>query len=292
MSQRRELVVSWLCRGTLHLVCSADYWWLHALTAPRLVPRITRRLSQLGVDSVTARRGVEAIAAAVSDGPKTRAWLRVVAGDVGVPTTGQALVHVLGLASVHEHLVRGPVLDGEHCFVDARRWLTESPVPDRDESLARLARRYLAGHGPASAADLAAYAGITLGDARRGFALIADATRPVGEGLQQLTGDGEDDRLPPPRLLGMFDPVLHGWADRTFLTGPHAAVVTSNGMFRAVALVDGCVAGVWTLPGGVVTLTPLRRLGPPVLAALEAEAVDVVRFLGLPEQPMRVDNID
>ena len=90
----------------------------------------------------------------------------------------------------------------------------------------------------------------------------------------------------------MFDPVLHGWADRTFLTGPHAAVVTSNGMFRAVTLVDGCVAGVWTLPGGVVTLTPLRRLGPPVLAALEAEAVDVVRFLGLLEKPMRVDNID
>src|SRR5205085_5800942 len=32
----RSLVISWLNRGTLHLVRSEDYWWLHALTTPPL----------------------------------------------------------------------------------------------------------------------------------------------------------------------------------------------------------------------------------------------------------------
>ena len=33
---RRSLIVTWLNRGTLHLVRSEDYWWLHPLTTPQL----------------------------------------------------------------------------------------------------------------------------------------------------------------------------------------------------------------------------------------------------------------
>jgi hypothetical protein len=86
----------------------------------------------------------------------------------------------------------------------------------------------------------------------------------------------------------MFDPVLHGWADRDWVVGAHRNVVTSNGMFRATALVDGRVAAVWSLPDGTPTLHPLRPLPPRVLPALEREAADVARFLNLPRAPLRV----
>ena len=46
---RRSLVVSWLNRGTLHLVRAEDYWWLHPLTAPQLRAGKSRRLAQEGV---------------------------------------------------------------------------------------------------------------------------------------------------------------------------------------------------------------------------------------------------
>ena len=187
-------------------------------------------------------------------------------------------------------MVRGRVRDGEHCFVDAESWLARPVLPDRDESLAMLARRYLTGHGPATPADLAAYAGITLTDARRGFDQIAAETRP-GEGTttQSLADDDGFATMPPPRLLGMFDPVLHGWADRSFVTGSHTdGVVTSNGIFRATALVEGQVAGTWTLPGGAVTLTPLRTLTSTALEALETEAADVLRYLNLPARAMKL----
>jgi hypothetical protein len=291
LSQRRTLVVSWLCRGTLHLVGAADYWWLHELTAPRMVVGNTRRLSQLGLDEPTTVRGVDAVTEAVAGGPRSRTVLRAVLEEAGVPTVGQSLVHVLVAAAVHEHLIRGPVRDGEHCFVDARRWLPPSPVPDRDQCLAMLARRYLAGHGPASPADLAAFAGITLTDARRGVGLIAAGTTTVEDGVLALSGDtGTTGKLlPPPRLLGMFDPVLHGWADRTFVTGGFKDVVTSNGLFRATALVEGQVAGLWSLSGGDITLRPLRRLSPATRAALHAEAADVLRYLDLPPSLLQVD---
>ena len=35
LTEERSLVVTWLNRGTLHLVCSEDYPWLQPLTTPR-----------------------------------------------------------------------------------------------------------------------------------------------------------------------------------------------------------------------------------------------------------------
>lgn len=284
LTDRRSVVVSWLCRGTLHLVRAADYPWLHALTAPRIAPGNARRLLQLGVDAAMTERGVAAIADILADGPRSRDELRAALDAAGVPTAGQALVHLIAAASLRRHVVRGPVRDGEHCFVDAERWLGSVEPPDPDTCLTQLARRYLAGHGPAAAEDLAAYAGITLTAARRAFALVDDETRPVPGGLLTLSSvdDGRSD-LPAPRLLGMFDPILHGWADREFVTAGHGSVVTSNGLFRATALVDGRVVGTWRLRDGKVTLTPLEPLSPRVLAALDDEASDVLRFLGMPD---------
>ena len=56
LTQDRSLLVTWLNRGTLHLVRSEDYRWLHALTAPRLRTANARRLSQEGVRSDAADR--------------------------------------------------------------------------------------------------------------------------------------------------------------------------------------------------------------------------------------------
>ena len=53
--------VAWLNRGTLHLVASEDYPWLHALTAPTLLTASARRLAQEGVTPDAAERGVTAI---------------------------------------------------------------------------------------------------------------------------------------------------------------------------------------------------------------------------------------
>ncbi|HEX3005915.1 MAG TPA: crosslink repair DNA glycosylase YcaQ family protein, partial [Angustibacter sp.] len=83
-------------------------------------------------------------------------------------------------------------------------------------------------------------------------------------------------------LLGPFDPVLHGWADRTPLVGAHQGVVTTNGLFRACALVEGRVVAIWRLAGGRLTIEPLEPVADDVAAALEADAADVRRFLALP----------
>src|SRR6266508_313633 len=57
LTEERSLVVTWLNRGTLHLVRSEDYPWLHALTTPPLFTANARRLAEEGVPPADAERG-------------------------------------------------------------------------------------------------------------------------------------------------------------------------------------------------------------------------------------------
>jgi hypothetical protein len=289
LSVTRSLVVSWLNRGTLHLVASEDYWWLHTLTTPKLAPGNEHRLRQEGVSPAQTERGVAVVMEAViSHGPHTRAQLRDRLDDAGIPTAGQALVHLLFAASLRAHLVRGPVIGTEQGFVSAPHWLGDRPDSrDPDEALALLAHRYIAGHGPAAPADLAKWAGITIRDARLGFDSIADELTPVGGDLV-VAGPAEPAATAPPRLLGAFDELLHGWASREPIVGPHIGVVTTNGLFRPVVLVDGRAVGTWSLPGGVVSIRPLEPIPRRALGALVTDGADVLRFLGLPDKPVVV----
>lgn len=286
------LVVGWLNRGTLHLVRREDYWRLHALTAERQRTANRRRLREEGVSEVHAARGVRVVAEALAGHRAlTRSDLRARLDDAGVPTAGQALVHVLLAASIDGALVRGPVVGGEHRFVDPVAWIGIPPSPlDRDDLLGWLARRYLTGHGPAEAVDLAAWAGLPLRDAHRGLELLADETEDRPSGCVALRGRPRRAPVPPPRLLGPFDPVLHGWKSRDFVVGPHRDVVTTNGVFRPVALVDGRVAATWRLADGMVTITPRERLPATVIDALTIDGAAVLRFLGLPARPVLVSD--
>ena len=277
----RRLVVTWLNRGTLHLVRSEDYWWLHRLTAHRVLPGVERRLRQLGVGSRDQERGVQTIVAALdADGPLSRPLLRERLDAEGVPTGGQALVHLLAAASLQGLVVRGPMTGSHHAFVSVERWLERpSGPPDRSEDLRRLAERYLVGHAPCRPEDLAQWAGITLGDARQAFAELGGELRLAVDGAMLRSRPVRAARLPPPRLLGPFDPVLHGWASREVFVGRHRSVVTVNGIFRAVCLVAGRVVGTWTLPAGGAVIELLEEVDAATRAALAADAVDVTRFL-------------
>ena len=169
--QERTLVVTWLNRGTLHLVRSPDYWWLPRLTTPQLSTGNARRLAQEGVSPDQADRGVAAIEAAITaDGPMTRTQLHEIVAAADVPVERQALVHILALSAIRGLTVRGPIIGAEQGFTLVRDWLGDPPrSTDRETDLSELARRFLAGHGPADAEDLAKWVSITLGDSRRGL---------------------------------------------------------------------------------------------------------------------------
>lgn len=276
----RQLVVTWLNRGTLHLVAGEDYPLLQALTTPPLLTSSARRLRQEGVSEAAAERAVATIERALAkEGPLTRIELRERLDSADVGTEGQAMIHLLFLAALRGVAVRGPMVGKQHAYVLVREWLGEQRPLDRDKALAELARRYLRGHQPAGDRDLAKWAGLPLRDARAGLRAIGAELEEGEDGLVRLAKRDAPRPLPAPRLLGAFDPVLLGWTSREPILGPHTKLVTRNGMFHPFAMAEGRAVAKWGMPGGEVTVEPLESIPAKVSAALEADAADVTRFL-------------
>ncbi|HTR88775.1 MAG TPA: winged helix DNA-binding domain-containing protein [Solirubrobacteraceae bacterium] len=280
LTRERTLTIAWLNRGTLHLVASEDYPWLHSLVAPTMRASARRRLAAEEIEADAADRALRTIERSIADeGPLTRIQLRERIASAGVTTEGQSLLHLLFLASMEGLVIRGPMHGREHAYVLVSDWLGEPPRVRREQALAELARRYLAGHAPANERDLAYWAGLPLRDARSGLAAIASELRQRPDKLLELERTPPAAPLPPPRLLGAFDPLLHGWPAREPILGENQTVVTRNGIFRPIALVEGRAVATWSMPRGRVELTPFGRLSRGRRDALEADARDVLRYL-------------
>jgi hypothetical protein len=171
---------------------------------------------------------------------------------------------------------------GRHqAFVLVRDWLGESAPIDRDSGLAELARRYLAGHGPADEHDLAKWAGITIGDAVKGLRAIGSDLMQRADGLLDIARPKPADGYPPPRLLGAYEPLLLGWRSRNdFVPAHRERLIADNGLFRPFGLAGGRAVGTWSLRSGAVSISPFEPLSTEYEAALAADARDVVTFLG------------
>jgi Winged helix DNA-binding domain len=278
ISEQRTLVRGWLGRGTLHLVAREDYWWLLAITAQARYAANKRRLRQEGVSEDDAERTLAIVERVLADeGPLPRATLAERIAAEGIRTEGQAIAHLMLLATLRAVTVLGPVRHGAQDFVLARDWLGEPEPPDRDAALAELARRYLAGHGPATAADLAAWIGLPLRDARAGIAAISGEIVELGGDMLDLVTNDPAPEPVPARLLPAFDPYLLGWKNREFAVPPENAreVHPGGGIVRPTVTVDGVVVGTWSRRDGLKLFDPLPA---STATELEVEAADILRF--------------
>jgi Winged helix DNA-binding domain len=282
----RQLVVGWLNRGTLHLVPAEDYHWLHSLVAPELERPLARRRAELGVSPSVAERAVTSITKALGDGPAVRSRLVRLLKRQGLPSEGQAPVHLLALAAQRGLIVRGPMEGREQAYVLTADWLAppRSEI-DREQALAELARRYLAGHSPAGDRDLSKWSGLSLTESRKGLATISSELAERSDDLLSLPGrEAPTGRTPPPRLLGAFEPLLLGWSGREEIVGDYQSRLVRGGMTSAFALVDGRAAASWRINGRKIEITPFKAISKGAQSLLDGEAEAVLRYLNPPER--------
>lgn len=236
----REVVRTWAMRGTLHMVAADDFHWLTRLLGPYFAARQAPRRRQLGLDDATCDRACAQLEAVLAGVARTRAEI---VERMDLPLPGQAAPYLLSYAALTGLVCRGADRGDEPTYVLVRDWLGES-TDTGDE--ARLAERYLTGHGPATAEDFAAWSGLPLGRARKGFDAAADAFAAVdAAGVPSRWTPVEP--TPSTRLLGHFDAYLLGYRGRE-LAVPSALAkeIQSGGGFVMPAIaVDGRVVGTW-----------------------------------------------
>ena len=279
-----EIVRSWPLRGTLHLVAGEDLGWLLALTAPRAIASAAGRRASLGITEADLEKAREiASSALIGRRVLTRDALLATFDAAGVSTLGQRGYHLLWYLAQTGTLVLGATAGRQQTFALLDEWVSQPRRLDGDEALGELTLRYFRSHGPATAADLARWSGLTVGNVRRGIAIC-------GPQLTTLELDGVTYHLAPENLavaaptarvhlLPGFDEYLLGYGDRTAalaLEHSEAIVPGGNGVFKPTIVADGEVVGTWkrTLRAGeiVIEAAPFARLPSSVHQGL-AKAV-------------------
>jgi hypothetical protein len=186
----------------------------------------------------------------------------------------------------------GPRDGKQPTFVLLEEWVPPARSLEREEALAEIAKRYFAGHGPATLQDFVWWTGLKVSDARAALALAASHLERAGAGElwtgREIPAENGGSVV---HLLPGFDEYLVGYRDRSAALAPdHAPKIVpwSNGMFLPTLVVQGRIAGTWkrTIQKQAVTVTvsPFRLLKKTEARGLAAAAERYGRFLGLPAE--------
>lgn len=117
--------------------------------------------------------------------------------------------------------------------------------------MAKLAKKYFTSHGPATLHDFSWWSGLSLTEAKSAFEPVR--TEFASEQIDGKTyWFNENEELAKGKLKGTYflpayDEFLVSYKDRTASLHPSSTreIITSNGIFKPVVLVDGKVAGLW-----------------------------------------------
>ncbi|WP_431043830.1 winged helix DNA-binding domain-containing protein [Streptomyces sp. P1-3] len=167
-------------------------------------------------------------------------------------------------------------------------WAPAPALPDVPvrEAKAEVARRWLAGYGPATEADLKWWTGWTLTDVRKALADVGaeDVTLDEGPGFV-VPGDTEPDPEPEPwaALLPGLDPTAMGWRGRDWYLDPEhtPALFDRAGNIGPTVWWGGRVIGGWAQRAdGELVWRLLADAGREARTAVEAEAERLRGWLG------------
>ncbi|WP_203962545.1 winged helix DNA-binding domain-containing protein [Actinocatenispora thailandica] len=281
-------------RGTIHTLTAADCLDLRPRLRPvldRFLRTLRARLDGLDLDQVTA-----AARELVEQQPRTYHELGRALADRWPGYDPAALGHVarcrLALVQVTPRGLWGR--GGRAAHTTAEHWLGAplgtgtGPEP--------LVLRYLAAFGPATAADVQTWSGLT------GLRAVLDRLRPRLVTFRSTDGaelfDLPDaprpaaDTAAPVRFLPPLDNLLLSHADRSrVIPAPYRHHLQSpNGLLPGVLLLAGMVRGSWTddtgRDGARLTVTPFKALSARDTTAVTAEGRRLLAFLS-PESGSR-----
>lgn len=286
--QDRTVVRGGLLRGTQHLTAAADYRWLRPLIKARIgrggLSGFRRQIEGIDLDEL-ADAAREVLTGQVLTRPK-------LAERLAERYPGREAI-ALAWAAQHElSLVHPPPSGtwrrrGRVQIALAEDWLG-GPL-EQAPKLDELLRRYLMSCGPATVADLQRWSGLRrLRDdveALRPRLRVyrADDGRELFDLPELELADGDESA--PVRFLPDFDNLVLSHDDRSRVItcdADRAQVCPGYSIVRPTFLVDGFVAGTWSLDPGALWVKPFRALRDADAGAVLTEAVRLLEFLQVP----------
>jgi hypothetical protein len=265
----RSVVQATLMRVTIHLVSASDYWPFE-IGVKQARQEWARRVNAAGLGLDDPDGHAIELRRVLADGPKSVAELGgLAAGFIGNVGLWVDLVRVPPSGTWARR--RADVL------ALADQWLGPGGVTT-EQGLDHLVRAYLRGFGPAQLKDVSSWAGVSVAPLKAAASRL-DLVRYRDEHGRELL-DLPDAPLPdentpaPVRFLPHWDATLLVHARRAAIL-PEAhrpRVFSSRNPFSVGAyLVDGRVAGAWSVKDGHVRTNPFEELPARIVRQVNDE---------------------
>jgi len=290
LAKDRTLVKSWNLRHTLHCFRSEDMALFGDAMGESLCRRFQAWMAAYDIFSADEHAEIEAeIVSVLASGPLTREELHArVARLQRIPHAGWG-ADIKGLAYAGR-LVMCEQGASRSKFALTEQWLGSAPESGRFTS-SDLLRRYLRGHGLATAADFRYWVGVTHFDVKTAIAGLGEEVRTVTyRGAPYLVlADAQvpEDRPPTTcRFLAKFDPLIMGWKDKSLFLPPKYAdqVIRPAAQIEATLLLDGKIVGTWRLDRkGIINLFPFAPIATGHQARIEREGLRLLKAMGYPK---------
>jgi winged helix DNA-binding protein len=283
--RRGTVVKATLMRATLHLVAGTDYPSFAVAWRQQHLTDVRGRHRDVEVDEAAVTAGVRELLRR----PRTAAEIKDCVDELsgGAVRPADRLHYARALVPMRHVFPSGGWRHHRAFTVVAK---PEDLAPVEPAATALLLRRYLAAFGPATREDMAHFTYLRYRQLDPALAELGATVRYTDESGRELydlprAPLPDEDTPTPVRFLPNWDAALLSHADRTRIlpTRWHDRVVKSaNGGLLASYLLDGQVAGLWTVnrTGSAATmrLTPFVPIPDAMSAEVEREALRTLRF--------------
>ncbi len=248
-----EILRTHLLRPTWHFVSSDDIYWMLELTAPQIKRSSKSRQEDLGLSPALLRKCNHVIEKALRGGNHlNREELILELGKAKIATDQNRASHIFAWAELEGLICSGATKRGKPSYAILEERVQKSKPLDKETALATLAKKYFTSRCPATFQDFVWWSGLSTRDAKQALELAGPEFSAKTINLQTywfpatyLTSNPNDEKV---HLLPAYDEFIISYKDRsaalpleTFNT-----VVSNNGIFRPVIVVNGQVTGIWT----------------------------------------------
>jgi hypothetical protein len=277
-----------ILRPTWHLVAAEDIRWILAATSPRVQQTNQTIYRREGLDQATLDRGAESIADLLRGGNHlSRPQLADALAETGLVAERFTLAYVIMNAELEGVICSGPLRGAQHTYALLEERAPRSAAPSSD--LGELARRFFAGHGPASTDDLARWASLTKSQAREAVAAVADRLeRVVADGTELWSdpqtaaeggGAGTDALLVP-----LFDELTLSYPKINFPVAEGHPHRPGDDLFVGCVLLGRTNVGLWRRvvrgPKVLIDITLAPGVSSTGRRRIEVAAGELAGFLG------------
>jgi uncharacterized protein YcaQ len=314
----KSLVKTWVMRGTLHIVPSAELpvynrslrrmWFEHHgrfMKAPewlsveqrrnQVYPKILQALTQKPLK----RKDL---------GDKVRSLLK----DNSLPYERlfSGWGGILKETAYEGLTVHAEPCERESCFAKLSQWLPRIVLSSvsEEEAQKRLFVKYLHGYGPATQQDFSLWSGLMAGDTKKAIENASSMIEQIEvegakgqfwilkEDMRAL--DSVDPAEPAPtRLLPKFDSILLGHKDRSrIIKDQHKKLVFKPkvGDIAATVLIDGQIAGTWKHTRKrhalAVSIKPFRKIAQDNIEEVKQQASELSQYMGAEELDFSIES--